>query len=148
MRWRPFGSVFYFKPHPDGADGELSLGFIVVSSVLRDVARTRGFFALGFGSALLHRLGPLEQRLAVYLSKKFVSQSRHRRFVEALVRALPVEAGPDKDARKILRRAGEGLLVKGLPTLAAFRLERSREGSQTGSGRSVVPAAGTRSTPP
>ncbi len=128
MRWRLFESVFYFKPHPDGGDGELPFGFVEVSSVLREVARTRGFFALGFGSTLFHRMTPLEQRLAVYLAKKFVSQVQHRRFVEDLAKALPIEAVSDKDARKILKRTGAGLLSKGLPTLAAFRLERSREG--------------------
>jgi hypothetical protein len=128
MRWRLFGSVFYFRPDPADADSELPYGFIEVSSVLREVARTRGFFALGFGSKLFHRLRPLEQRLAVYLAKKFVSQAVHRRFVDDLARALPIEAVDPAEARKTLKSAAAGLKAKGVPILAAFRVEKGREG--------------------
>lgn len=129
MRWRLFGSVFYFKPGPADDDGAgLPFGFIEVSPVLREVARTRGFFSLGFAGPLFHELRPLEQRLAVYLAKKFVSQAQHRRFVDHLARALPIEASAEYDTRKILRSAAEGLLRKKLPILSAFRLERSKGG--------------------
>ena len=128
MHWRLFGAVFYFKPHPEGGDAELPFGFIEVSSILREVARTRGFFSLGFGSQLFHQLKPTEQRLAVYLAKKFVSQQQHRRFVSDLAAALPIEAAADSDARKTLKAAADGLLAKGLPILEAFRFERSKDG--------------------
>ena len=128
MKWRLFGSVFFFKPHPDDPDKELPFGFIEVSPILQQVAKTRGFFSLGFGSHLYYSLRPVEQRLAVYLAKKFVSQRRHRRRMGDLVRALPIEAAEEKEARKTLRSAAEGLLAKGLPILSAFRFERSAEG--------------------
>lgn len=128
MKWRLFGSVFYFKPHPADGDGELPFGFIEVSSVLQHVARTRGFFSLGFGRELFYSLKPLEQRLALYLAKKFVSQKLHRRFADDLARALPVEATDPKDARKALKGAARGLLAKGYPLLAEFRFEKSADG--------------------
>ena len=90
MNWRLFGAVFYFRPSPDDAEQELPLGFIEVSPVLQQVAKTRGFFSLGFGRQLFYHLKPLEQRLAVYLAKKFVSQKLHRRFVDDLAHSLPV----------------------------------------------------------
>jgi hypothetical protein len=71
---------------------------------------------------------PLEQRLAVYLAKKFISQATHRRYADELARALPVEAGRDADARKAIRRAARGLLEKGLPILESCGFERSRAG--------------------
>lgn len=128
MKWRLFGSVFFFKPHPTDEDRELPFGFLEVSSVLQEVARNRGFFALGFGSSWFHQLKPLEQRLALYLSKKFVSQKLHRRFVNDLAKALPIEASLDFDVRKTLKMAAQGLLAKKLPCLAAFRFERSVSG--------------------
>jgi len=128
MKWRLFGSVFFFKPHPDDPDRELPFGFVEVSSVLQEVARTRGFFALGFASELFHALKPLEQRLAVYLAKKFVSQRVHRRFAADLARALPIQAASPYEEVRLLRRTAAGLLAKGLPILAAYRLERSRDG--------------------
>lgn len=128
MKWRLFGSAFFFKPHPTDVDRELPFGFLEVSSVLQEVARNRGFFALGFGSSWFHQLKPLEQRLALYLSKKFVSQKMHRRFVTDLAKALPIEASLDFDVRKTLKMAAQGLLAKELPCLAAFRFERAVNG--------------------
>src|SRR5262245_43989046 len=92
MNWRLFGSVFYFKAAPTEDGEEMPFGFIEVSPVLQEVARTRGFFSLGFASKAFHRLKPLEQRLAIYLAKMFSSQKVHRRYVEDLARALPIEA--------------------------------------------------------
>jgi len=128
MNWQLFGAVFYFKPKADTGDGELPFGFLEVSSVLQQIARTRGFFSLGFGRPLFDRLKPLEQRLAVYLAKKFVSQKRHRRFVADLTRALPIEAAAESDVRKALRVTAQGLLENGYPLLSAFRFEKSTDG--------------------
>jgi len=128
MNWRLFGSVFYFKPHHDDADQELPFGFIEVSPVFQQIAKTRGFFSIGFKNELFYSLKPMEQRLAVYLAKKFVSQKLHRRFVEDLIRALPIETATEIDARKALKHAAHGLLDKQVPIIAAFRFEKSSTG--------------------
>jgi len=49
-------------------------------------------------------------------------QQVHRRYVEDLARALPIEAGRPRDVRSILKDAAQGLLDKGLPTLRSFRV--------------------------
>lgn len=128
MKWRLFGSVFYFKEAPDDARSQVPFGFIEVSPVLAEIARSRGFFALGFDHKLFHSMKPLEQRLAVYLAKKFISQQTHRKPLGQLAQALPVEAKRLTDVRVAVRDAAQGLLDKGLPSLARFRFERGREG--------------------
>lgn len=128
MKWRLFGSVFYFKEVPNESHLERTFGFIEVSPVLTEIARSRGFFALGFDHKLFHSLKPLEQRLAVYLAKKFISQQTHRKHVDDLARALPVEAARPTDARIAIRNAAQGLLDKNLPSLARFGFERGRQG--------------------
>ncbi len=128
MKWRLFGSVFYFKPHPDDTDQELPFGFLEVSPVLQQIARTRGFFSIGFRDELFYSLKPMEQRLAVYLAKKFVSQKLHRRFVEDLIQALPIRTATEIDARKALKSAAQGLLDKQVPIIAGFRFEKSNNG--------------------
>ncbi len=128
MKWRLFGSVFYFKEAPNESHLERTFGFIEVSPVLAEIARSRGFFALGFDHKLFHSLKPLEQRLAVYLSKKFISQQTHRKHVDDLARALPVEAARPTDARVAIRNAAQGLLDKNLPSLARFGFDRGRQG--------------------
>ena len=127
MHWQLFGDVCYFKPRADRfAQEELPFGFIEASRVLQQIARTRGFFCLGFNSALFHSLKPLEQRLALYLSKKFVSQAIHQRYVKDLGRALPIEAARPDNVRTILGQVAQGLLDRRVPTLKSFRFEKSR----------------------
>ena len=144
MKWRLFGSVFYFKETPLGGSEELPYGFLEVSPVLQEIARGRGFFPLGFGSELFYRLRPLEQRLAVYLAKKFASQQVHRRFVEDLAQALPIEAARPRDVRAILKEAAGGLLAKRLPILRSFEVTGPRDGRWVAE---FVRAAVPRATP-
>jgi hypothetical protein len=128
MKWRLFGDIFFFKNEPTEDGGELPFGFIEVSSTLRQIARARGFFGLGFEHRFFHGLRPLEQRLAIYLAKKFVSQKLHRRFVDDLCRALPIEAERPDNRRAILKRAAEGLGAAGFSLLANFEMEKGRDG--------------------
>ena len=128
MNWRLFDSVFYFKERADSDQVQLPFGFIEVSSVFQQIARTRGFFTLGFESSLYYDMKPLEQRLAVYLAKKFVWQKLHRRFVDDLAQALPIAAGRPVDVRVALKKAAQGLLDMKLPILEAFLVEKSRDG--------------------
>ena len=116
MNWRLFGAVFYFKAAAGPAADEQPFGFVEVSSVLRTVAKTRGFFRLGFDRRQFYALKPLEQRLAVYLSKQFTSQTLHRRFVRDVAAVLPIEADRERDVRRILSDAASGLIAKKLPT--------------------------------
>jgi hypothetical protein len=129
MNWQLFNSVFYFKATPDSQHSEMPFGFIEVSSVLQQIARTRGFFTLGFPAPFFYKLKPLEQRLSIYLAKKFMSQSLHQRFVEDLAKALPIDAKRPDNVRAILRNAATGLIEKQVPFLAGFELRKStREG--------------------
>jgi hypothetical protein len=77
---------------------------------------------------VFYQLKPLEQRLAIYLAKKFVSQKLHQRFVEDLAKALPVEAANESNAKKSLTRAARGLLQARIPFLKAFRFEKGMDG--------------------
>jgi hypothetical protein len=129
MNWQLFNSVFYFKDKPYGAQVEMPFGFIEVSSVLQQIARTRGFFTLGFPAPFFYELKPLEQRLSIYLAKKFMSQTLHQRFIEDLAKALPIDAKRPDNVRAILRNAAAGLIEKKVPFLAGFEFRKStREG--------------------
>jgi hypothetical protein len=127
MNWRLFGAVFYFKPAPHDLE-QLPFGFIEVSPTLQQVARTRGFFTLGFESRLFHDLKPLEQRLAVYLAKKFTSQSIHKRYADELAKALPIDAARPRDNVALLKKTAQGILEKNVPILSSFALEKGRNG--------------------
>ena len=128
-----------------GDRGELPFGFIEVSPVLQQIARGRGFFPLGFGSELFYRLRPLEQRLAIYLAKKFVSQQVHRRFVEDLARRLPDRGGSAAGRpRRSSRRPRAACSTKKLPILRSFEVTGPRDGRWVAE---FVRAAVPRATP-
>ena len=128
MNWRLFGAVFYFRSGSSPESAEQPFGFIEVSSVLRAVARTRGFFSLGFDRRRFYGLKPLEQRLAVYLAKQFASQKLHRRFVRDLATLLPIEATRDRDVRRLLAEAATGLRVGDVGLLSDFHFSLSTNG--------------------
>ena len=104
---------------------ELPFGFVELSETFAKIAQERGFFVTGFDSGLFHRLRPVEQRLALYLSKMFVSQELHRRHEAELYHALPIEAERLAKRRQTLREAAQGLVDKGYPNLASFSLEKA-----------------------
>jgi hypothetical protein len=128
MIWRLFDNVCFYKGTPNVLQSEMPFGFVKVNSVLQGIARTRGFFALGFDNRLFYSLKPLEQRLAIYLAKRFRSRKICVRFVDDLAKALPIEAARPRDVRAILRQATYGLLEKGLPILASFTVNKSKSG--------------------
>ena len=105
---------------------DLPFGFIEVSDTFARVAQERGFFVTGFDSPFFHGLKPTEQRLALYLSKMFASQRVHRRYEEDLYGVLPIEGATVGKRRQTLRAAADGLVRKGYPNLASFKLEKSR----------------------
>ena len=104
---------------------ELPFGFVELSETFAKIAQERGFFVTGFDSEFFHRLGPIEQRLALYLSKMFVSQELHRRHEAELYDALPIEAVRVTKQRQTLRAAVQGLVRKGYSNLASFSLENA-----------------------
>ena len=107
------------RARADDPQEELPFGFVELSETIAKIAQERGFFVTGFDSEFFHRLGPVEQRLALYLSKMFVSQEIHRRREAELYRALPIEASRLTKRRQTLRHAAQGLLDKGYPNLAS-----------------------------
>ena len=121
----------WYEATRDSADGpqqELPFGFVEVSETLAKIARERGFIVTGFDSEFFHRLGPVEQRLALYLSKMFVSQEVHYRHEAELYHALPIEASRLTKCRQTLRHAAQGLMDKGYPNLAAFSFDKAVQG--------------------
>jgi hypothetical protein len=127
--WHLFSGWYEpLRRRPDDRQAELPFGFIEVSETFAKVASQRGFFVTGFDSPFFHSLRPVEQRLALYLSKMFVSQEFHRRFLDDIAAAIPIEAASATKVRQTLREAASGLMEKGFPNLERFEVERGRGG--------------------
>lgn len=121
MDWRLFGAIHYLKDREGTTAVEQPFGFIELSPTFEEALGNRGQFRLGFETDLFHRLPPLAQRLSLYLAKMFTYQVVHRRRVEELATALPIEAKTSTDKKKILQRTIEKLLDSGLPILKGFQ---------------------------
>lgn len=125
MTWRLFDNVYFFRTKHNSLQEEMPFGYVRVNVELRKIAQSRGFFALGFDNRLFYELKPLEQRLAIHLAKRFRSQKLYIRYVEDLIKALPIEATRPRDARAILLKTAQGLLEKKLPILQSFKIEKA-----------------------
>lgn len=130
MTWRLFDNIVFFKANHDSNQVQMPFGFVKVNSVLQGIAQSRGFFALGFDNRLYYDLKPLEQRLAIYLAKRFRSQEICVRYVDDLAKALPIEAARPDNVRAILSRTINGLMKKGLPILQSYKLEKAGTGGE------------------
>lgn len=132
-KWHLFGTETLFTDTPGDDNLEQAHGFLEVSSTLREIARSRGFFSIGLEREHYDSLKPMEKRLAVYLARKFRYQKIHSRWVEELVAALPITANRPNNVRAQLRKTAEGLVAKkdeqGKPLiyfLKGFKLEKPK----------------------
>lgn len=124
-QWRFFGSATYFMPKARfDYQHELPFGYVEVTSMFRRIASTRGFFALGFPRQFFFDLKPLEQRLAVFLARRFRLHSFLKRRVDDLAKTIPINAKQDFHQRKKVREVAEGLIEKGFPLLAGYELNK------------------------
>lgn len=130
MSWRLFQNVVFFKAKHNSSQAQMPFGFVRVSDTLKEIAQTRGFFALGFDNQLFYQLKPLEQRLAIHLAKRFRSQEMYVRYVDDLAQALPIEAKRSNNVRAILSNTAKGLLEKKLPILQSFKIDKSGRGGE------------------
>ncbi len=120
-----FGPIFKFKERPASYQEELPFGFIEASSILQMIAQTRGFFCIGFESEIFHGLSPAEQRLSVYLAKKFIFQKRHWRTLTGIAQALPLTSTNERVIKEMIRKTAKGLLDRQVPFLLSFEFTRS-----------------------
>ena len=125
LGWRFFGPSVYFMPTPRFMlQEELALSYIEVSPLFQKIAKTRGLFGLGFAPDFFFSLKPLEQRLAVYLARRFKFQKFVKHGVEKVCTAIPITAKRSDNRRAKLKEVAEGLLSKGYPLLADYEVEK------------------------
>jgi len=128
MGWRFFGSPHFLMPTSkfDERQEELNLAYIQVSDEFKKIASTRGLFGLGFSQELFFSLSPMEQRLAVFLSRRFKFQSFVKHRVDRVCAAIPINAKQSGQRRDKLRKITEGLLEKDFPLLSEYTIEKKR----------------------
>ena len=127
------------RARADDPQEELPFSFVELSETFAKIAQERGFFVTGFDSEFFHRLGPVEQRLALYLSKMFVSQEVHRRHEAELYHALPIRGIEVDQMPPDVASCSSGTRGQGLPEPRRVLVRQS--GSARWDGGGISPTA-------
>ncbi|MEW6659691.1 MAG: hypothetical protein AB1424_13625 [Thermodesulfobacteriota bacterium] len=122
-----FDSVGLYKETPEGKV-ILEYGFIKASDFLfHNSILKSSILSLPFDNNFFHRLTPVEQRLVLYLSKVFRSQTINKRRIIELGRQLPLEAKEKKYIKRQLKINCDGLMKKGFSLLAGYDFKKGAD---------------------
>lgn len=122
MTFHLFDDVYLYKERPTG-QATLPLAWIRASEVLFRSVEANSLLTTSFDSKFFHTLSPLEQRLALYLSKMFRSQDQHRRELMKLAQTLPIHSTTKKKVKQTLKRVCTSLIEKKFAPLERFYFE-------------------------
>ena len=126
MIFHLFDQVSFYKKTPTG---QVNLPFarIKASDVLYGSVLKNSILIADFDSKFFHSLTPVEQRLALYLSKIFRSQNFNKREVIEFSRQIPIYAKQTKHIKERLNKACTGLINKGFKYLDSFGFEKGAD---------------------
>lgn len=127
MTFHLFDDLALFKDKPNG-QAAMPFSWIKASDVLWHSVESNSLLTALFDSEFFHSLAPLEQRLALYLSKMFRSQSKHQRELLKLAELLPIHSQQKKKIKQTLKRSAGSLIEKGFTPLQSFEFKKSADG--------------------
>ena len=126
MTFHMFDKLELYK---EKADGQAFLPFarIKASDELFGSVLKNSLFLTRFDSDFFHQLKPVEQRLALYLSKIFRSQKINKRELFEFAKQIPIQVKQKKLIKQRLKIACEGLLEKEYKLLEAYWFEKGKD---------------------
>jgi hypothetical protein len=127
MTFHLFDRLDLFK---DKTTGQATLPFarIKASDILFGSVLKNSLLTADFDGKFFHSLAPVEQRLALYLSKVFRSQAIHKREMSLFAQQVPIYAKQVKHVKERIKKASSGLLAKGFKLLKSFDFEKAADG--------------------
>lgn len=127
MTFHLFDRLDIYKEKPDG-QSVLPFARIKASDVLYGSVLKNSLLTADFDSKFFHSLTPMEQRLALYLSKIFRSQAIHKRELMEFAQQIPINAKQTKHIKERIKKACTGLMKKGFKLLSSFDFEKAVDG--------------------
>ena len=121
-----FDRLELYKEKPDG-QANLPLSMIKASDVLYGSIQKNSLLTTGFDKEFFYDLTPIEQRLALYLSKIFRSQYIHKRNLNIFAGQIPIYAKQTKHVKEQLKKGCNGLIKKGFDLLEEFYFEKAED---------------------
>lgn len=127
MTFHLFDRLDIYREKHDRQD-VLPFARIKASDVLYGSVQKNSLMTADFDSEFFHSLTPMEQRLAIYLSKIFRSQAIHKRELMEFARQIPINAKQTKHIKERIKKACAGLIGKGFKPLTSFDFETAADG--------------------
>lgn len=129
MTFHLFDVLYLYKEKPYG-QATLPFAAIKASDVLYGSIQKNALLTANFDSKFFHNLTPIEQRLALYLSKIFRSQNIHKRELLKLAQQIPIAAQQKKHIKQEIKKACTNLIKKGFGLLQSFEFKMGSEGEE------------------
>lgn len=127
MRLHLFNSLYLFYGMKERRKVDSPFSYIVASDEFYGSVQ-KNTFILDFGKEYFHSLTPIEQRLALYLSKIFRSQTIHRKSIIDLAKQIPLYQKEVRNIKQELKKAVDGLIAKNFKPLASYCFEKTARG--------------------
>lgn len=118
--------------YKEETEGQATMPFarLKASDILYSSILKNSLLIANFDKEFFYKLTPVEQRLALYLSKVFRSQSTNKRELLELASQIPIYAKEVKKIKQQLKLACTGLQKKGFSLLASFQFKKTKDKTQ------------------
>jgi len=87
-----------------------------------------GLLTADFDSQFFHSLTPIEQRIALYLSKVLKTKRSYSREMLKLAEQIPIYSQQTKHIKQELKKACNGLINKGFKLLDSWEFKKANDG--------------------
>lgn len=122
-----FDEVDIYESRKKGDQAQFPFGRIKASDVIFGSVLTNSVLATDFDAKFYYKLTPIEQRLALYLTKIFRSQASNKRELMEFASQIPIHSKLPKHAKAEIKKACAGLMEKGFPLLASCDFEKGAD---------------------
>jgi len=126
MTFHLFDHLDLYKEKPNG-QAILPLTRIKASDVLFGSIKKNSLLTADFDSRFFHSLTPIEQRLALYLSKVLKTKKTYSREMLKLAEQIPIQSQQAKHTKQELKKACNGLIEKKFKLLDRYEFKKASD---------------------
>jgi len=127
MTFHLFDQLDLYKDKPNG-QATLPLTRIKASDVLYGSIKKNSLLTADFDSQFFHSLTPIEQRIALYLSKVLKTKKSYSREMLKLAEQVPIHSQQTKHIKQEFKKACNGLISKGFKLMDRWEFKKANDG--------------------
>jgi len=127
MTFHLFDHLDLYKEKPTG-QATLPFTRIKASDVLYGSIKKNSLLTADFDSQFFHSLTPIEQRIALYLSKVLKTKKSYSREMLKLAEQIPIHSQLTKHIKQEFKKACNGLISKGFKLMDRWEFKKANDG--------------------